>query len=93
MVYPGVRACPSGLASRGHRVDEKLTERRDEAPFNGNNGTQETGADLRFSKSESVTSGFGGRSDFLDAEEVRGSNPLAPTKKGPGQWAPRTERS
>ena len=40
-----------------------------------------TGADLRFSGSEPVTSGFGRRSALLDAEEVRGSNPLAPTSK------------
>ena len=66
------------------RVDEKLTERRDEASLNGINGTREKGADMAFSGSEPVTRDFRRRADMLDAEEVRGSNPLAPTSKGPG---------
>jgi hypothetical protein len=33
---------------RSTRVDEKLTEQRDEASVNGIEGTQETGAELRF---------------------------------------------
>jgi hypothetical protein len=68
-------------ATREHRVDEKLTERRDEAPLDGIEGTQEMGADLGAWVSEPVSSGFGGRSDLLDAEEARGSNPLAPTNE------------
>jgi hypothetical protein len=61
-------------------VDEKLTERRDEESLDGSQRTHETGADLRFSRSEPVTSGFGGLPPLLDAEEARGSNPLAPTR-------------
>ncbi len=68
-------------ATRGHRVDEKLTERRDGKSLNGIQRTQETGADMRFLEIEPVTSGFERRSALLDAEEVRGSNPLAPTTK------------
>lgn len=60
-------------------VDGKLTERRDEESLNGIHRTQGTGGDLRFSGFEPVTSGFGRRSHLPDAEEVRGSNPLAPT--------------
>ncbi len=36
---------------------------------------------MRFLEIEPVTSGFERRSALLDAEEVRGSNPLAPTTK------------
>jgi hypothetical protein len=48
-----------GVRSDHHRVDEKLTDRRDEASLKGIEGTRETGADLRFSGSEPVTSDFG----------------------------------
>lgn len=67
-------------ASIAERVDEKLTARRDTSSARGIWGTQETAADLRFWGSKPVTSGFGGRSNLPDAEEVRGSDPLAPTK-------------
>jgi hypothetical protein len=69
------------------RVDEKLTERREEASFNGTEGTQENGDDLGFTACEPLTSFFGRSSSMLDAEEARGSNPLAPTSKGPGYRA------
>jgi len=65
------------------RVDEKLTERRDGVPFNGIEGTQEAGDELRFLGRKPVTSDFGGSSAMLDAEEARGSNPLAPTNLAP----------
>ena len=77
----------AGATGRSIRVDEKLTERRDGASVNGIEGAQETGADLRFAPCEPLTSGFGRHSSILDAEEVRGSNPLAPTGKGPGHGA------
>jgi hypothetical protein len=43
-------------------------------------------ADLRFSVHEPATSKSGRSIAILDAEEVRGSNPLAPTKSA-GQQA------
>jgi hypothetical protein len=49
----------AGRTGCSNRVDEKLTERRDDASLYGIEGTQETGADLRFSGSEPVTSDFG----------------------------------
>jgi hypothetical protein len=55
------------------RVDNKLTERRDEASVNGIERHQGTGADLGFLGNKPVTSDFGGWSAILDAEEVRGS--------------------
>lgn len=67
-------------ASIAERVDEKLTARRDTSSARGIWGTQETAADLRFWGSEPVTSGFGGRSNLPDAEEVRGSILLRPRK-------------
>jgi hypothetical protein len=63
------------------RVDGKLTERRDEGSVNGIEGTPKTGDELRFLGRKPVTSDFGGSSAMLDAEEVRGSNPLAPTQE------------
>jgi hypothetical protein len=60
-----------------------LTERRAEASLDGIEGTQEKCADLQFPRFKALTSDFVGRSDLLDAEEVRGSNPLAPTEKVP----------
>jgi hypothetical protein len=48
-----------GGTRRGIRVDEKLTERRDEASLDGIQRTQERGADLRISGFEPVTSDFG----------------------------------
>jgi hypothetical protein len=76
-----------GRTRSGIHVDEKLTERRDEASLDGIEGTHETCAELRFSSHKPVTSGFGRGSALLDAEEVRGSNPLAPNSKGPGHSA------
>jgi hypothetical protein len=78
------RAAVEGTSGRRrdrplHRVDEKLTERRDDMSVSGIERTQEKGADLGFSGSKPVTRDFGGCSNMLDAEEVRGSNPLAPT--------------
>jgi hypothetical protein len=75
-----VRGIIGHRTDRVIRVDGKLTERRDEASLDGIERTQETGAELRFLGHKPVTSGFGRRSALLDAEEVRGSNPLAPTK-------------
>ena len=63
---------------RGIRVDEKLTEPRETASLDGIERPQETAADLRFSGFKALTSDFGRSSALLDAEEVRGSIPLAP---------------
>jgi hypothetical protein len=60
-------------------VDEKLTELRDEPSLDGIEGTQEKGAELRLLGHKPMTSNFRRHSALLDAEEVRGSNPLAPT--------------
>jgi hypothetical protein len=63
----------AGGTGRGMRVDEKLSGRRDEAPFNGNERPSVTAVDLRLSRFESVTSNFGMHSALLDAEEVGAS--------------------
>ncbi len=50
----------------------------------GIGGGQRKGADQQFSGFETVTSGSRGHPVILDAEEVRGSIPLAPTTESPG---------
>jgi hypothetical protein len=52
----------------------------------------ETRADLGFLGFKPVTRDFARRSSMLDAEEARGSNPLAPTSKGPSHRAFSFER-
>jgi hypothetical protein len=54
--------------------------RNSEESFTGIEGSQQKGPDQQFWRSGAVTCGFGRRPSMLDAEEVRGSNPLAPTK-------------
>lgn len=49
----------AGGTGRGIRVDEELTERRDEAWVNGIERTQETRAELRFLGHKPATSVFG----------------------------------
>jgi hypothetical protein len=62
------------------RVDEKLTEPRDEGSVTRIDGTRQRGSDQWFWRSGALTSGSRGLLPMLDAEEARGSNPLAPTK-------------
>jgi hypothetical protein len=66
---------------RVHRVDEKLTERRDDEPVPRRGGTVQKAADQRGWRFEALTSGVWSPLAILDAEEARGSNPLAPTRK------------
>jgi hypothetical protein len=73
--------------------DEKLTDWRDGLPFVGLDRLHEKALRPTAAGREGLTRCFEPSSYLLDAEEVRGSNLLAPTTKGPGQRAFSFQRS
>jgi len=74
-------------SSRARRVDVKLTEWRDGLPFVGLDRSKKKALVPTAAGREALTRCFELSSYVFDAEEVRGSNPPAPTIKGPGQRA------
>lgn len=63
-----------GAASR---VDEKLTERRDEEWVSGIEGSRQKGSDQQFRRCSAVTRVAAEPAAILDAQEVRGIGPCA----------------
>jgi hypothetical protein len=83
------------MSEAGHcarRVDEKLTDWRDALPLVRPGQNRETPHVAMAAPRVAVTRRFELADPLFDAEEVRGSNPLAPTRKGPGDRAFSLER-